>query len=154
MIDFPIPRMGNVTLEDGVLVCRGRQGQVTNVGYVGGDENGNDYLCWTKELTIVQRDDPPAVRLATVTESARYCMGKVSFNVWRRGVQREGSMFLASNTEDAGGETGQFAMYTMVDVDPEPRKRLVISDAYSERSGLRRTRVLMANPNNGLAEFA
>jgi hypothetical protein len=156
-MDFPIPRTGTITLEDGVLVCRGRQGQVTNVGYVAGDDNGNDYLAFTNEVTIVQRDDPPKLRLCTIGAQWRVSLGLVSFNKWWNGCQRELAWMRGSITEDAqdGQLGGQFDEYIVERGKDEPTHAVICSDAYSDRDGKpRQTRVLMANPQDGLKEFA
>jgi hypothetical protein len=154
-MDYPIPKHGRIELTaDGDLVVRHDNGAILNTLYC-----GRDGLVITNEATIVQRDDPPKLRLATVGDQWRLATGIVSFNRCRRdgsGVQEELSWLRGSVIEDAqdGELGGQFDMYTRRRGEAEPSHALIVSDAYSERTGPRRTRFLMANPHDGLAEFA
>jgi hypothetical protein len=147
-----IPKGGHIVLEAGELVAY--RFDMTECGriYV-----GNNGLVVEGELTIWQDEDPPKLRLASSYDSWRGSLGLVSFNMVRPdGSQDEVAWMRGSVAEDAlpGDVAGQFDLYIRRKGDAEPSHALIASDAYSERSGERRTRVLMSNPVNGLAEFA
>ena len=154
-MDYPIPKAGRIVVNaDGDLVAVKDNGEIVPVGYF--SVSG---LVLFNEINVGQKDDPPKVRLFTWGDQWRMATGAVSFNRLRRdgsGVQEELSWLRGSVGEDAqdGECIGQFDAYTRRRGESEPSHALIVSDAYSERTGPRRTRVLMANPQTGLAEFA